>query len=84
MAPWLVTAAALIAIAGCTLPHLVTFPLGATPAANAGAPPLPGLLLWLEGDGSLALDAAGRVARWNDVRGSVRAALAQLDFKGSP
>lgn len=84
--PWLAAAAALIALAGCTLPlpHFITFPFAATPAANTSAPPLGGLLLWLEGDGSLVLDAVGRVARWNDMRGSTRAALPQLGFKGSP
>lgn len=77
-------AAALVALAGCALPHLITFPFGATPAANAIAPPANGLLLWLEGDGSLVLNAAGRVARWNDRRGGGRAALAQFGFMGSP
>ncbi|WP_156936903.1 hypothetical protein [Bradyrhizobium sp. WSM2254] len=85
VASWLAAAAALVALAGCALPHLITFPFRQpAPAANAGAPPSGGLLLWLEGDGSLALDGAGRVARWNDMRGGDRAALAQLGFEGSP
>ncbi|MBR0716883.1 hypothetical protein [Bradyrhizobium liaoningense] len=74
----------MIALAGCTLSHLVTFPFRATPDANAGAPPSRGLLLWLEGDDSLELDGAGRVARWNDARGRDRAAVSQLRFRGSP
>jgi len=54
---------ALIALAGCTLPHLVTFPFRLTPDERAATPPNRGLMLWLEGDGSMELDGAGRVAR---------------------
>jgi hypothetical protein len=40
-------------------------------------------MLWVEGDDSLELDRAGRVARWNDARGRDRAALAMPGFRGT-
>ena len=48
-------------------------------------PPSRGLLLWLEGDGSLVLDGAGRVARWNDLLfGRDRAVMPLFGFRGTP
>jgi len=76
---------ALIALAGCTLPRLVTFPFRLTPDERAATPPNRGLMLWLEGDGSMEFDGAGRVVRWNDMlRGRNRAVLPMLGFRGRP
>ena len=84
-ARWLAVTAAvtLIALAGCTFPHLVTFPFRRSPNPSVTAPPAGGLLLWLEGDTSLVLDGAGRVARWNDVRGPGRAVVPLFGFSGT-
>ena len=79
-----IAAAALIALAGCTLPHLIVFPFRLTANPSVIAPPAGGLLLWLEGDTSLVLDGTGRVARWNDVRGAGRAVVPLFGFSGAP
>ena len=80
-----IASVALIALAGCALPHLVVYPFRYTPDQRAVTPPNLGLLLWLEGDQQMELDGVGRVTRWNDMlRGRDRAVLQQFGFKGTP
>jgi len=72
-----------VLLGGCPLPHAnYRFIAQTDPGAH---PPLENLLVWLEGDErgqSFVMGAAGLVDRWTDARGSGRAAVQTLGFRG--